>query len=136
MPLGFRVKFQFPPQMVKIWHFPPGWSRFRFLMVLIWIPFLISPPDGQDLAQICSKCRLQFLRLMALPVIEAFVVERVRTLFFQLIYADQASERSRSRGRRRGANNYFVSSPPPPLLFLPSPLCLISPPFLQTIYSL
>ena len=39
-------------------------------MVLIWIPFLISPPDGQDLAQICSKCQLQFLRLMALPVIE------------------------------------------------------------------
>ena len=56
-----------PPRMVKIWHFPPGWSRFRFLMVLIWIPFLISPPDGQDLAQICSKCRLQFLRLMATP---------------------------------------------------------------------
>ena len=60
----------FPPRMVKIWHFPPGWSRFRFLMVLIWIPFLISPPNGQDLAQICSKCQLQFLRLMALPVIE------------------------------------------------------------------
>ena len=59
-----------PPRMVKIQHFPPGWSRFRFLMVLIWIPFLISPPDGQDLAQICSKCQLQFLRLMALPVIE------------------------------------------------------------------
>ena len=56
-----------PPRMVKIWHFPPGWSRFRFLMVLIWIPFLISPPDGQDLAQICSKCQLQFLRLMATP---------------------------------------------------------------------
>ena len=35
--------------------FPPGWSRFRLLMVLIWIPFLISPPDGQDLAQICSQ---------------------------------------------------------------------------------
>ena len=59
-----------PPRMVKIQHFPPKWSRFRFLMVLIWIPFLISPPNGQDSAQICSKCQLQFLRLMALPVIE------------------------------------------------------------------
>ena len=28
------------------------------------------PPNGQDSAQICSKCQLQFLRLMALPVIE------------------------------------------------------------------
>ena len=56
--------------MVKIRDFPPGWPRFRFLMVLIWIPFLISPPNGQDLAEICSKCQLQFLRLMALPVIE------------------------------------------------------------------
>ena len=28
------------------------------------------PPDGQDSAQICSKFWLQFLRLMALPVIE------------------------------------------------------------------
>ena len=58
------------PRMVKIQHFPPKWSRFRFLMVLIWIPFLISPPNGQDSAQICSNCQLQYLRLMALPVIE------------------------------------------------------------------
>ena len=28
------------------------------------------PPNGQDSAEICSKCQLQFLRLMALPVIE------------------------------------------------------------------
>ena len=56
-----NLKFPFPPRMVKIWHFPPGWSRFMFLTDLIWIPFLISlifppgwsrfgisPPDGQD----------------------------------------------------------------------------------------
>ena len=59
-----------PPRMVKIQHFPPGWSRFRFLMVLIQYCLLISPPDGQDSAQIPSKFQLQFLRLMALPVIE------------------------------------------------------------------
>ena len=28
------------------------------------------PPNGQDSAQICSNCQLQYLRLMALPVIE------------------------------------------------------------------
>ena len=28
------------------------------------------PPNGQDSAEICTKCQLQFLWLMALPVIE------------------------------------------------------------------
>ena len=60
----------FPPRMVKIQHFPPEWSRFRFLMVFIQYCLLISPPNGQDLAQICSKFLAKFLRLMALPVIE------------------------------------------------------------------
>ena len=54
MPSGYLgVKFPFPPQMVKIWHFPPGWSRFRFLTDLIQnclLVFLNFPPDGQDLA--------------------------------------------------------------------------------------
>ena len=39
-------------------------------MVFILDPFLISPPDGLDSAQILSKFQLQFLRLMALPGIE------------------------------------------------------------------
>ena len=39
-------------------------------MVFILDPFLISPPDGLDSAQIRPKFWLQFLRLMALPVIE------------------------------------------------------------------
>ena len=39
-------------------------------MVFILICLLISPLDGQDSDQILSKLQLQFLRLMALPVIE------------------------------------------------------------------
>ena len=44
----------------------------------------------------------------------SFVVERVRTLFFQLIYADQASEEAAA------AQNYFVSPSFPCLPSLPS----------------
>ena len=50
----------FPPQMVKI-QVPDGFD-------LDSLPDF--PPNGQDSAEICSKCQLQFLRLMALPVIE------------------------------------------------------------------
>ena len=67
----------------------------------------------------------------------SFVVERVRTLFFQLIYADQASEEAAA------AQNYFVSPPFPaflpfpPLLFLRSlPALPDFPSFPQTISSL
>ena len=49
-----------PPQMVKI-QVPDGFD-------LDSLPYF--PPNGQDSAEICSKCQLQFLRLMALPVIE------------------------------------------------------------------
>ena len=50
----------FPPQMVKI-QVPDGFD-------LDSLPDF--PPNGQDSAEICTKCQLQFLRLMALPVIE------------------------------------------------------------------
>ena len=39
-------------------------------MVFIHTPFLLSPPDGLDSANICSESWLQFLGLMALPGIE------------------------------------------------------------------
>ena len=50
----------FSPQIVKI-QVPDGFD-------LDSLPDF--PPNGQDSAEICSKCQLQFLMLMALPVIE------------------------------------------------------------------
>ena len=67
--IHFLISLISPPDGLDS-AFPPGWSRFRFLMVFILDPFLISPPDGLDSAQILSKFQLQFLRLMALPGIE------------------------------------------------------------------
>ena len=40
--------------------FPPKWSRFRFLMVLIWIPFLISPQ--------MVKIRLKFAQIASFNI--------------------------------------------------------------------
>ena len=52
----------FPPRMVKI-QIPDGFD-------LDSLPDF--PPNGQDSAEICSKCQLQFLRLMATPWVSLY----------------------------------------------------------------
>ena len=50
--IHFPISLNSPPDGLDS-AFPPGWSRFRFLMVLILMIFLISlisPPDGLDSA--------------------------------------------------------------------------------------
>ena len=76
-------------------------------MVLILIPFLISPPDGLNSAENLSKFWLQFLRLMATPCVEYVIVP-----CFKPWHPQPTASAKVSFGRGGGGVRAYYSLPP------------------------
>ena len=79
-------------------------------MGFILIPFLISPPDGLDSAQIRSKFWLQFLRLTATPWCNAYVTSGPVSSLVTLV-TGISLEIPRVNLQRNGSNILAQSEP-------------------------